>query len=51
MPQTLLIRADASQGFGQGDTLRNRNLADAVRAAAPDTNIVRIITRRTEMPM
>lgn len=47
MPHTLLIRADASQGFGQGHTLRNRNLTDAVRAAAPDTSIVWAATEET----
>jgi len=36
----LIIRADASQKFGQGHVRRNLNLADAFRKAKPDATIL-----------
>lgn len=47
MPNTLIIRADASLAFGQGHTLRNRSLSDAFKAVAPDTRIIWAATPET----
>ncbi len=44
---TLIIRADASHSFGQGHTLRCRNLCEAFAKVAPETDIVWAATPET----
>lgn len=44
---TLVIRCDASQKYGQGHTLRCRNLCEAFLKAAPDADIVWAATQET----